>query len=137
MKDTYIIDIDNTICISFPVEGQFPIKYDYENSTPIMEVILKIQSLYDDGHYIIFHTSRGMKTYDKNLDSIIKYVKPNLIKFLNKYNIKYHELHFGKPWNSGNIYIVDDRNLTLSQFVDGDSKTYMKYIQKNTEIKNG
>lgn len=48
---TYIVDIDNTICISS--------KSDYANSKPIYERIAKINKLYDDGNTIIYWTARG------------------------------------------------------------------------------
>lgn len=48
---TYIVDIDNTICISN--------NSDYANSKPIFERIAKINKLYDEGHTIIYWTARG------------------------------------------------------------------------------
>ena len=48
---TYIVDIDNTICISN--------NSDYANSKPIFERIAKINKLYDDGNTIIYWTARG------------------------------------------------------------------------------
>lgn len=48
---TYIVDIDNTICISS--------NSDYANSKPIFERIAKINKLYDDGNTIIYWTARG------------------------------------------------------------------------------
>ncbi len=48
---TYIVDIDNTICISS--------NSDYANSKPIYERIAKINKLYDDGNTIIYWTARG------------------------------------------------------------------------------
>jgi hypothetical protein len=48
---TYIVDIDNTICISS--------NSDYANSQPIYERIAKINKLYDDGNTIIYWTARG------------------------------------------------------------------------------
>lgn len=51
MTKTYIVDIDNTICIS--ENG------DYNNSKPMMDRIKKINELYESGYRIIYWTARG------------------------------------------------------------------------------
>jgi len=51
MKKTFIVDIDNTICISKDS--------DYANSQPMHDRIAKINKLHDDGHKIIYWTARG------------------------------------------------------------------------------
>lgn len=48
---TYIVDIDNTICISQ--------NSDYTNSQPLYDRIKKINKLYEEGHKIIYWTARG------------------------------------------------------------------------------
>jgi len=47
----YIVDIDNTICIS---NGS-----DYTNSQPLYDRIEKINNLYSQGNRIIYWTARG------------------------------------------------------------------------------
>lgn len=47
----YIVDIDNTICISKDS--------DYANSVPLVDRIKKINKLYDNGHSIVYWTARG------------------------------------------------------------------------------
>lgn len=51
MTKTYIVDIDNTICIS--ENG------DYNNSKPMFDRIQKINSLYEQGNKVIYWTARG------------------------------------------------------------------------------
>lgn len=51
MTKTYIVDIDNTICIS---ENS-----DYNNSKPIFDRIEKINNLYEQGNKVIYWTARG------------------------------------------------------------------------------
>ena len=48
---TYVFDIDGTICSLTPSK--------YEEAEPFPERIEKINSLYDQGHTIIFQTARG------------------------------------------------------------------------------
>lgn len=50
-RKTFIVDIDNTICIS---KGS-----DYANSVPMFDRIEKINKLYEEGHNIIYWTARG------------------------------------------------------------------------------
>ena len=52
------IDIDQTICRSPLIDGQ----YDYNLSKPIVENITKANKLYDDGHEIVYWTARGGTT---------------------------------------------------------------------------
>ena len=49
---TYVLDIDGTICTPTPSK--------YEEAEPIQERIEKVNSLYDEGHTILFQTARGM-----------------------------------------------------------------------------
>jgi len=93
----FVIDIDGTICTS---------SGSYEESEPLVKRIEWLNSKYDDGHYIVYNTARGMGT--SNNDATFAYEKYyDLTKSqLNSWGVKYHELFLGKP--SGDIYI-DDR----------------------------
>ena len=46
------VDIDETICVS-------PSSRDYSKAEPIIDRIKKINSLYDQGHEIVYWTARG------------------------------------------------------------------------------
>ena len=76
------VDIDETICMT-------PEDRDYSKSVPLEDNIKKINKLYDEGNTIVYWTARGTKT---NIDwsSITK-------EQFEKWNIKYHEIKFGKP----------------------------------------
>jgi len=76
------VDIDETIC-------ETPPSRDYTLSTPIIEHINKINSLYDQGHTIVYWTARG--TLSK-----IDWRKVTEEQF-RLWGVKYHELLFGKP----------------------------------------
>ena len=56
---TYYVDIDETICIT---PGDKCIARDYRLAVPIKEEIEKINRLFDEGHTIIYWTSRGAAT---------------------------------------------------------------------------
>ena len=76
------VDIDETIC-------QSSVDKNYSKSVPIKSNIDKINSLYDDGHTIVYWTARG------TLTGIDWYnVTKNQFEI---WGVKYHELKFGKP----------------------------------------
>lgn len=102
-----VFDIDDTICNNK--------NRDYENAIPIKEVIDKINCLYDSGAEITLYTSRGMVSCNGDIDKIIKKNKNILETWLEKNNVKYHNLVFGKPL--GDLYI-DDKAMNVRDFVN-------------------
>ena len=103
--NSIVFDIDGTIC---PIKDK---NEKYEDIIPNQEVINKIKELKDNGFKIILFTSRNMRTYEGNLDLILKNTKPILEKWLSKWNIPYDELIFGKPWPGPDGFYVDDRTI--------------------------
>jgi hypothetical protein len=95
------VDIDNTIFDT-------PTTAEYHKSQPYYDRITKINTLYEEGHTIIYWTARGTKT-GKNWRELTE-------QQFKKWNVKYHELKFGKP-----VYdlFIDDKNI--------DSETFFKH----------
>ena len=93
----YCFDIDETICNTNGTE--------YENSTPMVSRIAKINELFNQGNIIKFYTARGSKTG-------INW-EPLTIKQLKEWGVQYHELHLGKPF--ADVYI-DDKAVKDSDF---------------------
>lgn len=77
----YIVDIDGTICNS--------LNSDYANSQPIESRIQHINSLYEQGHTIIYWTARGA-TSGINWSDFTK-------TQLAQWGCKYTELKMSKP----------------------------------------
>ncbi len=94
------VDIDETICIS-------PEDRDYTKAQPIEKNIKKINNLYDNGNKIVYWTARGT-------GSGIDWRDVTELQF-NKWGVKFHELHFGKP-----IYdlFIDDKNISSERFFE-------------------
>ena len=88
-KLTYIFDIDNTICTQ---------EKEYVDAQPIPEHITKVNKKFDEGHTIIFWTSRGSTT-GIDWTELTK-------KQLKKWGVKYTELWMKKPPYD---YWVDDK----------------------------
>lgn len=85
----YVVDIDGTVCSQ---------EKDYSKAQPFLDRIEKINNLYDNGHYVVYFTARGTET---GIDW--REVTENQFK---EWNVKYHELIFGKPSAD---YYIDDR----------------------------
>ena len=99
----FCIDIDGTICETHDS--------DYPNSTPIHEAIEEVNRLYDAGNYIKIFTGRGSRS-GKDWKEFTKVQ-------LKKWDVKYHELIFGKPSCE---FIVDDKAISLSDWKLGFDK---------------
>ena len=102
----YVIDIDGTICDK--VEGT-----TYASSKPKRDRINVINQLYDEGHYIVYLTARGMGRHNNNAklaEADMRYITELQLK---EWGCKYHELHMGKP--AGDVYI-DDKGINDNDF---------------------
>ena len=103
-----IIDLDDTICRTF--------NGDYQNSSPIWEVIEKIRAYKEQGFEIAIHTSRNMRTYSGNLGKINANTLPIIIDWLERHEVPYDEIYAGKPWCGTEGFYVDDRSVRPDEF---------------------
>lgn len=92
---TFCFDIDGVIMKLVP-------NNDYNISEPIMDTVNLINSLYENGHYIIVFTARGYIT-KIDWNDITR-------SQLQHAGLKYHELKFGKPAAD---YYIDDKFIDL------------------------
>ncbi|WP_415408733.1 hypothetical protein ACLM45_08200 [Synechococcus sp. A10-1-5-9] len=109
-RKTLVVDVDGTLC------GP-PIKGDYNLCEPDREVIEKLRDHDKKGNYIILFTARNMRSFNGNIGLINKYTSPILLRWLDKYNVPYDEIVFGKPWGSGGVEYIDDKNTSVKDFV--------------------
>lgn len=105
----YVIDIDGTICDK--PEGMQDC--DYDASIPKSDRIYKINKLYDEGHQIIYFTSRGMGRFGDQSNLAQKMFYELTANQLTEWGCKYHKLILGKP--SGDYYI-DDKGINANEF---------------------
>ncbi len=101
------IDLDGTICHT-RTEFQH-----YSEVEPIEGAISSLQNLKSQGHYIIIYTARHMKTCNGNIGEIVAKQGKTLLEWLEKHQIPYDELLFGKPF--ADIYI-DDKALKFENW---------------------
>lgn len=104
----YIVDIDQTICVTPNIRGE----HLYNWAVPLGLRIDKINKLYDQGHTIIYWTARGSS-------SGIDWTELTTQQ-LNKWGCKYHEVRLGKP--SYDIWIDDKAFRDTEFFYDVDPK---------------
>lgn len=95
-------DLDNTLVTNPTKSG------DYSTVKPIHKNIELLNNMKNEGHEIIIYTARRMKSYNGNIGKVIKDIAYITIETLNKFNIQYDELIFGKP--IADIY-VDDKSI--------------------------
>lgn len=101
----YVFDLDGTICTN--TNG------DYVNAVPIIDRVKHINELFDKQNNIVIYTARGMGSSNNNqIIAIEKYyslTKRQLIEW----NVKHHQLVFGKPF--GDVYI-DDKGINDNEY---------------------
>ena len=97
----WVFDLDETL-VTLPCEIG-----NYNTVLPIPKTIDFLKYLYDNGHYIIIHTARHMKTCNNNVEMVQNLIQDITKDTLLKYKIPYHELVFGKPY--ADVY-VDDKS---------------------------
>ncbi|MCP4021078.1 MAG: capsular biosynthesis protein [Desulfobacteraceae bacterium] len=109
------MDIDGTIC---PVKKP---DQSYEDIIPYPKIVTKLKEYKKIGFHIILYTARNMRTHQGNIGKINADTAQFTIKWLNKHNIPFDEIHFGKPWQGKGGFYVDDKTIRPDEFLN---KTY-------------
>ncbi|MCR5302889.1 MAG: capsular biosynthesis protein [Lachnospiraceae bacterium] len=108
---TFVFDVDGTIC---PVKKE---NERYEDIVPYSEMVDKIREYKRGGARIVLLTSRNMNTYNGNLGLINANTAKVLLEWLDKWEIPYDEIIYGKPWAGPHGFYVDDRTVRPSEFL--------------------
>lgn len=106
-----VLDIDGTIC---PVKRA---DQEYEDLQPYEDIVRKLQEYRQAGYWIILYTSRNMRTYGGNMGLITARTAKMTMEWLDRWQIPYDEIHFGKPWASRKGFYVDDRAIRPDEFL--------------------
>ncbi|PZD95303.1 capsular biosynthesis protein [Paenibacillus sambharensis] len=94
-----VIDLDGTLC-GLRQEGQ-----TYADVLPLEGAVEAVKQLKAEGHTIIIHTARNMKTTGGNVGGAIANIGLTTQRWLERFEVPYDELVFGKPY--GHLYIDD------------------------------
>lgn len=109
---SFVFDIDGTIC---PIKGK---DEKYEDLVPYENVVKKMIELHSNGAKIVLFTSRNMNSYNGNIGLINKNTAIILNKWLEKWQIPYDEIIFGKPWPGHHGFYVDDRSIRPNELLN-------------------
>lgn len=134
-KKRFCFDLDNTLVTYPKIDG------DYTSVDPISDTINYLKKLKEKGHTIIIYTARRMRTHGGNIGGVIADIAKTTIETLEKYDIPYDELYFGKPY--AHYYIDDlmvnpktDLNKTLGFYMEDVSARHFNEVEiGNTFIK--
>lgn len=109
---SFIFDIDGTLC---PIKKK---DEKYEDLIPYPEMVEKIREYKSKGAKITLFTSRNMNTYKGNIGLINANTAKIIINWLDKWDIPYDEIIYGKPWPGHNGFYVDDRTIRPNEFLN-------------------
>ena len=124
-KYTFVVDVDGTIC---PIKKH---SEKYEDLVPVKSMVDKLKFYKDNGAKIVLYTSRNMNTYNGNLGLINKHTAVVLSEWLEKWEIPYDEIIYGKPWPGHDGFYVDDRAVRPDEFL-GKSVEELNELCKNS-----
>ena len=108
---TFCFDIDGTLC---PIKKK---EEEYIDLVPFPEMLAKLREYKEGGAKIVLFTSRNMNSYNGNIGLINANTAKVLLQWLDKWNIPYDEIIYGKPWPGHHGFYVDDRTIRPDEFL--------------------
>jgi capsule biosynthesis phosphatase len=108
---SFVFDIDGTLC---PIKKK---DEKYEDLVPYAEMVEKLREYKREGARIILYTSRNMNSYNGNIGLINKHTAAILSAWLEKWDIPYDEIIYGKVWPGKKGFYVDDRTVRPDEFL--------------------
>ncbi len=125
---TFCFDIDGTLC---PIKKK---DEEYIDLIPFKEMVDKLREYKEGGAKIVLFTSRNMNSYGGNIGLINANTAKVLLKWLDKWEIPYDEVIYGKPWPGHKGFYVDDRTVRPDEFLKY-SVEELNEICKNSRCK--
>ncbi len=116
----FVFDLDNTLVTYPSVAG------DYTTVKPIDKTISYLKKLKKQGHYIIIYTARRMRTHQGNIAAVVADIGKITIDTLNKYNIPFDEIAFGKPYAH---FYIDDLMTSPKTDLNKELGFYLESVQ--------
>lgn len=102
-------DLDNTLVTHPTISG------DYTSVLPIQRNIDYLKLLHRLGHTIIIYTARRFRTHHGNVGAIVADIGKITFDTLDKFDIPYDEIFFGKPYAQ---YYIDDLAVNANSSLD-------------------
>jgi capsule biosynthesis phosphatase len=111
-ENVIVVDLDGTICPN-RTGGEA-----YEDLVPNAALLHKLRQYKRAGFYIIVCTARNMRTHEGNIGRINATTAKTVLSWLDRHDVPYDEIHFGKPWAGRNGFYVDDRAVRPKEFLE-------------------
>lgn len=108
---TFCFDVDGTLC---PIKKK---EEEYIDLVPYKDMLDKLKEYKEGGAKIVLFTSRNMNSYNGNIGLINANTAKVLLKWLEKWEIPYDEIIYGKPWPGHKGFYVDDRTVRPDEFL--------------------
>jgi capsule biosynthesis phosphatase len=108
---SFIFDVDGTLC---PIKKK---EEAYADLVPYAQMIEKLKEYKEGGAKIILFTSRNMNSYGGNIGLINANTAKIMTAWLDKWQIPYDEIIYGKPWPGHKGFYVDDRTVRPDEFL--------------------
>lgn len=124
---SFVFDIDGTLC---PIKKK---EEKYEDLVPYQNMVEKLRYYKENGAKIILFTSRNMNSYSGNLGLINKNTAKVLSAWLEKWDIPYDEILYGKPWPGHKGFYVDDRTVRPDEFLNYTVEELDEICKKSKE----
>lgn len=109
---TFVFDIDGTLC---PIKKK---EEKYEDLVPYKNMVDKLRYYKENGAKIVLFTSRNVNSYGGNIGVINKKTAKILLEWLDKWDIPYDEIIYGKPWPGHKGFYIDDRTVRPDEFLN-------------------
>ena len=109
-RNKLIIDLDNTLT-------QDNSSNDYAKKLVNKHVALAIENAISLGYESTIFSARNMRSFKGDLKKIETVTRPLAESWLNNNNIKYDELILGKPWCGFDGWYLDDKNISIEEFL--------------------
>ena len=113
-------DLDNTL-VTYP-----KIKDDYKTVEPITKNIELVKYLKSFNHTIIIYTARRMKTHQGNQGKLLADIGKITFDTLDKFEIPYDEIYFGKPQAD---FYIDDNAINAYDDIEKEMGFYLDMIK--------
>ena len=84
---------------------------------PYASIVDKMRAYHEAGVHIVLFTSRNMNSYQGNIGLINVNTAKVLLAWLDKWDIPYDEIIYGKPWPGHFGFYVDDRTVRPDEFL--------------------
>lgn len=94
------VDLDGVICqLRRPDQS-------YNDLEPVRGAVDALRQWRSDGHTVIIHTARHMKSTGGNVGLVVARLGSVTLDWLERHGVEFDKLHFGKP--HADVYIDDN-----------------------------